>query len=130
MFCSHFINGSASDQQYFWRYSNTLSRMKALSKKLYYQCEFQKSKTNPWMTWDIIRSAIPTKLDQRTPPSLEVNGSITDNPLLVRNKFIQFFCEIGLKLGNNITYGVNTHDPRTHLTKRISSSIYLDTPFS
>jgi len=68
--------------------------MKALSEKLYYQCEFQKSKTNPRMTWVIIQSALHTKLDQRTPPSFEVNGSITDNPLLVRNKFNQFFFEI------------------------------------
>jgi len=65
--------------------------IKGLPKKLYYQCEFQKSKTNPRMTWDIIRSALPTKLDQRTSPSHEVNGSITDKPLLFENKFNQFF---------------------------------------
>jgi len=79
-----------------------------LSKKIYYQCEFQKSKTNlrMGMVWDIIRSALPTKLDQRTSPSLEVNGSILDNSQLVGNKFIQFFCEIGSKLANNINCGV------------------------
>jgi len=62
------------------------------------------------MTWDIIRSAPPTKLDQRT-PSLEVIGSITDNPL-------QFLCEIGLKLSNNINCGFNNYDPKILFNKK------------
>ena len=78
------------------------------------------------MTWDIIRTALLKKLKQQT-NALEVNGSVTDDPFLVTNKFNRFLSEIGSKLANNIV-STSIRDPLKYLTNRVSNSIFFNDP--
>ena len=58
MFRTHFIKGNLAEKNLFQLYSNTLTRIKALSKKIYFCSEFACNKKNPRKTWEIIRSAL------------------------------------------------------------------------
>ena len=51
MFRTHFIKGNLAKQTLFRLYSNTLTRIKALSKKIYFCSEFARNKKNPRKTW-------------------------------------------------------------------------------
>ena len=46
MFQSHFIRGSDAKKNYFWRYTNKLTKIKAHSKKLFFAVEFANSTGN------------------------------------------------------------------------------------
>ena len=54
-----FINGSNAEKIYFRTYSNKLTKIKTLSKKLYFQNEIKKNKNNAQKTWDTIKSTLP-----------------------------------------------------------------------
>ena len=61
MFKSHFINGNDFQKHRFKKYSNTLTKIKALSKKRYYKSEFDENFGNPRPIWNTIRSLLPSK---------------------------------------------------------------------
>ena len=86
-----------------------------------------KKAKNARMTWDIILTALPKKLNQQQTNALVVNGSVTDDPFLVTNKFSGFFCEIGSKLANNIE-SRSTPDPDKYLTNKVSNFIFFNDP--
>ena len=101
MFLTHFIDGDASEKQSFRRYSNILTKIKALSKKHHFHSEPVKSKQNVRKTWEITRSVLPSKSNREPPSSLIVNGINSDDPVSISNEINIFFCSIGSKLAEN-----------------------------
>ena len=61
IFGTHFIKGNLAEKNLFRLYSNMLTRMKALSKKIYFCSEFARNKKNPRKTWEIIPPVILQK---------------------------------------------------------------------
>ena len=59
IFRTLFIYGSDAEKIYFRTYSNKLTKIKTLSKKLYFQNELKKNKNYARKTWDIIKSTLP-----------------------------------------------------------------------
>ena len=55
MFRTHFIKGNLAEKTLFRLYSNTLTRIKALRKKMHFCSEFARNKKNPRKTLKIIR---------------------------------------------------------------------------
>ena len=104
-----------------------MTKIKTLSKKTYYLDQLEKRKKNARMLWDIIRTVLLKKLKQQQTNALEVNGSVTDDPFLVTNKFNRFLSEIGSKLANNIV-STSIRDPLKYLTNRASNSIFFNDP--
>ena len=51
---SHFINGNQSNNTYFKKYSNKLTKIKAISKQLYHSTKLQESQNDPCEMWKII----------------------------------------------------------------------------
>ena len=93
MFRTHFIEGNLAEKTMFRLYCNTLTRITALSKKIYFCSEFARNKKNLRKTWEIIRSALPCK------PNREplVAFKETQDPNVIANQFNDYFCSIGVK---------------------------------
>ena len=102
MFQSHFIRGSDAEKNYFRRYTNKLTKIKAHSKKLFFAVEFANSKGNVRKTWEIIRSVIPTNSSHESPSARKVDGELTEDPTTIANQLNNYFCAIGANLANNL----------------------------
>ena len=72
MFRSQYINGNVNEKRFFRKYTNILTELKALSKKIHFRSEINKNKSNARKTWDIIRSVLPNKLNRESPSSLKI----------------------------------------------------------
>ena len=58
MFKSHFLNGDTDKQSFFKKYANKLTKIKALSKKLYFASKIKENQNHPRKMWNVIRSAL------------------------------------------------------------------------
>ena len=117
MFRTHIIKGNLAEKTLFWLYSNTLTRIKALSKKIYFCSEFARNKKNPRETWEIIRSALPCK------PNREplVAFKETQDPNVIANQFNDYFCSTGSNLADSII--CTSRKQKYFLEKKVSDSI-------
>ena len=117
MFQTHFITGNTVEKNFFRRYSNMLTKIKSLSKKIYYYSEFVSNKKNLHKTCEIIRSVLPHKLTLEPPLALKLNDHITDDPNTIANQFNNYFCTIGSNLADTMN---------TETTKKIQISLKKD----
>ena len=53
MFKTHFLYGNASQKLFFKRYSNKLTKIKAISKRSYFKAELQNHQGDTKKTWKI-----------------------------------------------------------------------------
>ena len=80
MICSYYVNGNAVKKQFFHRYSNKLTKIKALSKKLYLITEIEENKYVK-KQWKILRTVWPNKKNFDAPSELKLDDSnITHKP--------------------------------------------------
>ena len=122
MFKSYFINGNVAQKHLFKTYTNKLTEIKVLSKKLFYKNELSKNKNDPKIVWNIIRILLPP--NEKSPHN--TNQEIVSKSDIAE-KFNDFFCTIREKLANKIS----TQDPRNFkcfMKQRISTSIFLEPP--
>ena len=123
MFRTHFIKANLAEKTLFRLYSNTLTRIKALSKKIYFCSEFARNKKNPRKTWEIIRSTLPCKPNREAPVAFKE----TQDPNVIANQFNDYFCSIGSNLADSIIC-TTRKQPKYFLKKKVSDSIYLEPP--
>ena len=81
MFVSHYLNGDSNHKSFFKKYLNKLTKIKALSKKLYFTTKLKENQNDPHKMWNVIRSALPSCSNRATSttPTLNINGDITTN---------------------------------------------------
>ena len=109
-------------------YSNKLTKLKTLSKKLYYTSKFDECQKDARKVWNVIRSTLPnSKPIKDTPDSLVTDRGITSDYKNKADEFNKFFCSIGSNLANNFS-NTSFESFSTYLNKRVSSSIYLNIP--
>ena len=121
MFRTHFIKGNLTEKTLFRLYSNTLTRIIALSKKIYFCSEFARNKKNPRKTWEIIQLALLCKPKCEPPVAFKE----TQDPNIIANQFNDYFCSIGYNLANSIIC-TTRKQAKYFLEKKISDSIYLE----
>ena len=104
MFRSHFINGDNLQKHFFRPYLNKLTKIKTLSKKLFYHKELKKSKNDRHKTWETIRTELSIKPNCNPSASLTFNDSSIDNPCTIYLVVIfnNFFCTIGSNLAERV----------------------------
>ena len=112
-FRTHFIKGNLAEKTLFWLYSNTLTRIKALAKKIYFCSEFARNIKNPRKTWEIIRSALQCKPNREPPVAFK---EIQD-PNVIASQFHDYFCSIGSNLTDSIIC-TTCKQPKYFLEKR------------
>ena len=99
-----------------------------MSKKLYYTSKFDECQKDAHKVWNVIRSTLPnSKPINNTPDSLVTNRGTTSDYQNIADEFNKFFCSIGSNLANNFS-NTSFKSFSTYLTKRVSSSIYLNIP--
>ena len=109
-------------------YSNKLTKLKTLSKKLYYTSKFDECQKDAHKVLNVIRSTLPnSKPIKDTPDSLVTDRGTTSDYQNRADKFNKFFCSIGSNLANNFS-NTSFKSFSTYLNKRVSSSIYLNIP--
>ena len=59
MFKTHFLYGNASQKLFFKRYSNKLTKIKAMSKRSYFKSKLQNHQGDTKKTWEILRKLLP-----------------------------------------------------------------------
>ena len=120
MFKSHFLSGEEK-KSFYKVYSNKLTKLTTLSKKLYYTSKFDECQKDARKVWNVIRSTLPnSKPIKDTFDSLVTDrGTISDYQNIV-DEFNKFFCSIGSNLEINFS-NTSVNSFSTYLNKRVSS---------
>ena len=122
MFKTHFISGNSIQKLFFCKYTNKLTKIKALSKQMYFHTKLDKNKKNSRETWKIIRFVLPSKSSREAPFSVRLNNMTTsEDPTTVANKFNNFFCTVGQNLAEKIEQLPNKR-PEDFFDKKVISS--------
>ena len=110
MFKTHFLYGNASQKLFLKRYSNKLTKIKAMSKRSYIKSKLQNHQSDAKKTWEILRKLLPAsgKTSQVLTAISQIseicgNCRVTDKC----EEFNNFFCIIGKKFANNISLQSN-----------------------
>ena len=121
---THFINGSMSDKHFYKRYTNLLTRVKSLAKKLFYFHEFSTFKNNPRKTWEVLRSILSSKSATSAPNIINIDGKCFTNPSEIAEKFNHHFANVGKSL---VAKQNNVDDEKylSYLKSPSPTSIYL-----
>ena len=113
-----------NDKHFYKRYTNLLTRVKSLAKKLFYFYEFSTFKNNPKKTWEVLRSILSSKSASSAPNIINIDGKCFTNPSEIAEKFNHHFANVGKSL---VTKQNNVDDEKyLSYSKSFSpSSIYL-----
>ena len=128
MYKSHCIQGTAAQNIFHKKYTNKLTKLKAISKKLYYENEFRSSAGNPRMLWQTLNNVLPSKRSTRNsaPKVLKINGVSFDRPADIAYSFNSFFCNIGQSLASQVSSTTqNAAKPLHYLHNRVANFIFL-----
>ena len=121
---THYRNRSSAEKFLYKQYSNTLTRIKNLSKRVYYyHCKTDEFKNNPKKTWDILRTILPNKPKSSLPNSINVDDTNISNPKIIAEKFNTHFANEGKLLAASLN--ANDTDFLTYLKSPCPSSLYL-----
>ena len=122
---TRYIFGSIIEKLYYKKYSNLLTKVKNLAKKLYYHQKLDDYSNNPKKTREILRTLLPSKSNSTAPNSITVNNSCLNDPTDIAEEFNNHFASIGKSLATSISNDNNNDKFRDYLKNPCSSSIYL-----
>ena len=91
---THYIFGSINEKLYYKKYSNLLTKVKNLAKKLYYHQKLGDYSDNPKETYEILRTLLPSKSNSTAPNSIIVNNSCLNDPTDIVEKFNNDFASL------------------------------------
>ena len=120
----HFIQGTSVNILYYKKYSNILTRLKNLAKRIYYHHKLNEYKDSPTQTWKILRSLLPSKNINLIPDSITVNNSSISDTNQIAEEFNNYFAKVGKSLANSLKDN-NTNDESIYLKHLCLTSIYL-----
>ena len=98
---THYIFGLSSKKKFYKLYSNTLTRVKNLSKLFCYHNKITEHKNIPKKTWDVLRSLLPSKTKSNPPNSLTVKNSTITDINNIAEEFNYHFATIGKSLASS-----------------------------
>ena len=103
-----------------------MSKVKALSKKLYLKQEIVNSSHNMRKFWCIMKTLLPHKRTRVFPKYeyIHEEGQIIDTPLDIGDKFNNHFCRVGKILAEKIKPS-NLNNFQQYLRNRVYSSMFF-----
>ena len=109
LYQSYFLNGNAYEKPFYKLYANKLTRVKNLSKKMYYKTAISEQKNNPRELWKLIHFVISNKPSSTKPSisKINVDNLVIDDPLKISNLFNDYFIKVGHSIARAIE---NTDD--------------------
>ena len=131
LYRTHFLKGNSSERQFYKKYANKLTRLKNLSKKMYYKEALNVNKSNSKELWKIINSVIFNKrANNPLVKKLTVNNIEFKEPNSISEQFNKFLVEIGQEIANVASSDSSNDNFKTYLTKSVNSTIVFDPPNS
>lgn len=128
LYKNYFLNGTVFEKSFYKKYANKLTRVKNLSKKLYYNATISEKKNNPKDLWKFINSVIsPKRGDTYSPPKLLIDDAIVENPDEISEKFNEYFVNVGETIANSLG-NVTKVDFKTFLKNSVPQTIVLTPP--
>ena len=118
-------NGTEIEKILYKTYANKLSKVKALSKKLYLKQEIVNSSHDMRKFWCIIKTLLPHKLTRVLPNYIHEEGQIIHTPLDIADKFNDHICRVGKVLAEKIKPS-NLNNFQQYLCNRVCSSMFLN----
>ena len=106
-------------------YANKLSKVKALSKKLYLKQEIVNSSHDMHKFWCIMKTLFPQKPTRVLPNYIHEEDQIIDTQLGIADKFNNHFCMVGKVLAEKIKPS-NLNNFQQYLCNRVCSSMFLN----
>jgi len=73
-----------------------------LSKKMYFEKNFELHKNNPKKTWDLLKEAANLTKSNDTVEQIIVNNELITDPTKIANEFNNFFVKIGVEISESI----------------------------
>ena len=83
-------------------YKNKLTNLLRVAKRLYFENEIEKNKTNIKQPWRILNNAIGHNKKKLTYPLVDENGESINSKEKIANKFCKYFTNVGLNLAEKI----------------------------
>ena len=126
MYKTHFLSKDENLISLYRIYANKLNKIKYLAKKTYFNRMFDKHKSNPRKTWQMIKSLLPNAKDSSsTINKIVVNKTEINDATSTANHFDIYFSSVGKKLAMKFSEQNDTGHHK-FLGKRVSNSIYLE----
>ena len=96
---------TAFNKMQYSSYKSDLDKSLRLREKEYYNKLIESNKSNMKKTWDVIKTVINKKKRSAKYSEFLVDGSLTDDPCIIADKFNEYFCNIGTNLAKKIPSG-------------------------
>ena len=120
-----FLNGTKIEKILWKSYANKLSKIKALSKKLYLKQEVVNSSHDMRKFWCIMKTSLSHKPTRVLPNYIHEEDQIIDTPLDIADKFNNHFCRVGKVLTEKVKPS-NLNNFQQYLYNRVCSSMFLN----
>ena len=125
LYINFFKNTTEIEKILYKPYANKLTKVKALSKKLYLKQEIVNSSHDMRKFWCIMKTLLPHKPTRVLPNYIHEEGQIIDTPLDIADKFNNHFCRVGKVLAEKIKPS-NLNNFQQYLCNRVCSSMFLN----
>ena len=118
------MNDSFIQKIFYKKYTNKLTKLKTISKKLHCENEFRSAADNPRLLWQTLNNALPSKRSSRNyaPKILKINDFSFDHPANIARSFNNFFCNIGKSLAVQVAPTSNNVKSSYYLHYRVSGT--------
>ena len=120
-----FLHGTEIEKILYKTYANKLSKVKALSKKLYLKQEIVNSSHNTRKFCCIMKILLLNKPTRVLSNYIHEEGQIIDTPLDIADKFNNHFCRVGKVLAEKVK-PPNLNNFQQYLCNRVCSSMFLN----
>ena len=129
LFKTCFLHGNNFQKTVYRKYSNKLTRVKSLLKKLYYNQAFSRRKNNPRELWKLIKSVIPSQKRPIQSTKLLTDNGVIEDPTKISEHFLNYFSEIGANITKNASVHINNDTTfKKYLKNSVINTIILDSP--
>ena len=129
LFKTCFLHANNFQKTFYRKYSNKLTRVKSLSKKLHYSQAFLQKKNNLRELWKLIKSVIASQKRPIQPTKLLTDNGIIEDPTKISEHFNKYFSEIGANIAKNASVNINKDTTfKKYLKNFVINNIILDSP--
>jgi len=126
---AHSKNPSPFNKLIYTNYRNMYNKTLRAAKKLYFDIEFKKCRSNLKRTWDLIRCALNTQNNSKDVISeLNINGTSVSDPKLIADNLNEFFINAPQRIAEEIPQTINLPNPTVHPTENPFTFSIVNSP--
>ena len=105
------------------RYRNKLTNDIRNAKRSYYKNAFTRCSNNMKATWNLINGVVHEGKSRENINEIVIDGVSSCDGTQIAEKFNEYFCEVALKLQNDIPN--SRRDPMDNMSQEVSNSMFL-----